>query len=99
MRKNFVLLLVSAMVAAGRLMLVSSSSGAATANVALSLTGGTVPGYPAAQAGMELPVSFPMRNHSSTTGVSVDFPFTLTNPTADGTDYVCETASHFLINP
>jgi len=99
MRKNFVLLLVSSVIAAGSLMLVSSSSGAAIANVDLSLTGGTVTGYTAAQAGMELPVSFTMRNHSSTTGVSVDFTFTLTNATADGSDYVCETASHFLINP
>ena len=99
MRKYLVLPLVCGLIVAGSLLLVSSSSGAATANVDLSITGGTVTGYTAAQVGMELPVSFTMRNHSSTTGVSVDFTFTLTNATADGSDYVCETSSHSLINP
>ncbi|HJQ03688.1 MAG TPA: hypothetical protein VJ851_18990 [Jatrophihabitans sp.] len=99
MRKNFVLPLVCGLIVAGSLMLVSSSSGAATANVDLSITGGTVTGYTVAQAGQELPVSFTMRNHSTTTAVSVDFTFTLSNATADGTDYVCNTSSHALINP
>ncbi|HEX4728933.1 MAG TPA: hypothetical protein VH298_14110, partial [Jatrophihabitans sp.] len=99
MRKNLVLLSVCGLIVAGSLMLVSSSSGAATAAVDLSITGSTVTSYTAAQPGQELPVVFTMRNHSSTTGVSVDFHFTLTNATADGTDYVCPTSSHFLINP
>jgi hypothetical protein len=99
MRKNFVLLLAGAVIVACSLVLVSSTSGAATTTVDLSITGSTVTSYTAAQAGQELPVVFTMRNHSSTTGVSVDFYFTLTNATADASDYICPIASHFLINP
>ncbi len=99
MAKSFALLAVSGLIVAGSLMLVSSSSSAATTTVDLSITGGTVTSYTAAQAGQEMPVVFTMRNHSTTTGASVDFFFTLTNATADASDYVCPTSSHFLINP
>jgi hypothetical protein len=99
MYKKFVLALIGVLTVVAGLGLVSSSSAAATANVDLSITGGTVAGFTVAPADQELPVSFTMRNHSRTTAVSVDFFFTLTNATADGSDYVCPTANHALINP
>jgi hypothetical protein len=99
MHKSFILPLIGALTVAAGLGLVSSSSSAATASVDLSITGGTVTGFTTASSWQELPVSFTMRNHSATTAVSVDFFFTLTNATADGTDYVCPLANHVLINP
>jgi hypothetical protein len=98
MHKSFILPLIGALTVAAGLGLVSSSSVAATANVDLSITGGTVTGFTTASSWQELPVSFTMRNRSGT-AVSVDFYFTLTNATADGTDYVCPLANHVLINP
>ncbi len=95
MHKKLFLPLIG-VVAAG-LGLVSSTSSAATTNVDLSLTGGTVTGFTTASSDQELPVSFTMRNHSATS-VPVDFFFTLTNATADATDYVCP-AGHALISP
>ncbi|MFL6164391.1 MAG: hypothetical protein ACJ74U_19515 [Jatrophihabitantaceae bacterium] len=99
MRNKYVLFLAGGLIVAGSLVLVSSSSEAATTNVDLSITGSTVAGFTAAQSDQELPVAFTMRNHSRIP-VSVDFFFTMTNATADATDYVCPTIStHVLIGP
>jgi hypothetical protein len=98
MHKNFILPLIGVLTVAAGLGLVSSSTAAATAKVDLSITGGTVTGFTTAGSDQELPVVFTMRNRSHT-AVSVDFFFTLTNAAADGTDYVCPTSDHVLINP
>ena len=99
MHKKFVLFCAGMMALVGSLLLVSSSSDASTARVDLSITGGTVTGFTSSASDQVLPVAFYMRNHSRTTSVSVDFTFTLTNATADGRDYVCNTLNHALINP
>jgi hypothetical protein len=99
MRIKIILLCASAVALAGSLLIASSASDATTAKVDLSITGGTVTGFTRAGAEQELPVVFTMRNHSQTTSVSVDFFFTLTNATADGTDYVCPQSDHVLTGP
>jgi hypothetical protein len=96
MRIRIILLCASAVALAGSLLIASSASDAATARVDLSLTGGTVTGFTRSGPEQELPVVFTMRNHSRTTTVGVDFFFTLTNATADGTDYVCPQSDHVL---
>ena len=96
MRIKSILLCASAVAIAGSLLIASSASDAATAKVDLSITGGTVTGFTRSGPEQELPVVFTMRNHSGTTSVSVDFFFTLTNATADGTDYVCPQSNHVL---
>jgi hypothetical protein len=99
MRIKIILLCTGALAVAGSLLIGSAVSQASTTSVDLSITGGTVAGFTAAQADMELPVSFTMTNHGSI-ATPVDFFFTLTNATASGEDYVCPTiGSHFLINP
>ena len=98
MHKSFILPLIGALTVAAGLGLVSSSSVAATNNVDLSITGGPVAGFTAAQPWMELPVSFTMTNHGSI-ATPVDFQFTITNATASGEDYVCPLVGDgFLIN-
>lgn len=99
MRIKIILLCTSAVALAGSMLIASSTSDAATAKVDLSLTGGTVTGFTRAGSDQELPVAFTMRNHSRTTTVSVDFSFTLTNATADGTDYACPMSNHVLTGP
>ncbi|HJQ03352.1 MAG TPA: hypothetical protein VJ851_17280 [Jatrophihabitans sp.] len=99
MRIKIILLCASAVALAGSLLIASSASDAATAKVDLSITGGTVTGFTRSGPEQELPVVFTMRNHSQTTSVSVDFFFTLTNATADGTDYVCPQSNHVLTGP
>jgi hypothetical protein len=90
-------------VAAGVLVctvLLTTASQAATTKVDLSITGQTVAGYTKAQYGQELPVMFTMKNRSPRTATSVAFSFTLTNATADGSDYTCPLISnHYNINP
>jgi hypothetical protein len=95
-----ILLCAGALAVAGSLLIGSAAaSQASTTSVDLSITGGTVAGFTAAQPDMELPVSFTMTNHGSI-ATPVDFTFTLTNATASGEDYVCPTVgTHFLINP
>jgi hypothetical protein len=98
MHKKFVPFCAGAMTLAASLMLASSTSDASSNNVDLSLTGGTVAGYTAAQSYQELPVSFTMTNHGSI-ATSVDFQFTITNATVSGEDYVCPTVGDgFNIN-
>ena len=99
MRIKIILWCVSAVALVGGLLIASSTSDASTTNVDLSITGGTVTGFTRAGPDQELPVAFTMRNHSRTTSVSVDFFFTLTNATADGTDYVCPMSDHVLTGP
>jgi hypothetical protein len=98
MHKNLFLPLIGVLTVAAGLGLVSSSSAADTVKVDLSITGDTVTGFTTAGSDQELPVVFTMRNRSHT-AVSVDFFFTLTNATADGSDYVCTTSDHGLISP
>jgi hypothetical protein len=97
MHKKFVLFCAGTVALASSLVVASSTSDASTANVDLSITGGTVTGFTSSASDQVLPVSFTMRNHSATS-VPVDFFFTLTNATADATDYVCP-AGHALISP
>ena len=104
MRKRFILSIVSAVVLVGALLVSTYSSQASTSagpSVDLGITGSTVAGYTAAQSGQELPVSFTMTNHSTTTSTQVSFNFTVTNATAaDIGDYVCTLISnHFDIYP
>ena len=78
----------------------SQASTSAAPRVDLGITGSTVAGYTAAQAGQELPVAFTMTNHSATTSTQISFNFTITNSSADGSDYICPLISnHFNINP
>jgi Domain of unknown function DUF11 len=100
MRIKILLLCTGALAVAGSLLIGSAAASQASAtNVDLSITGGTVAGFTAAQADQELPVSFTMTNHGSI-ATSVDFQFTITNATASGADYVCPTVGDgFNINP
>ncbi len=62
--------------------------------------GSTVAGYTSAQSGQKLPVTFTIKNHSTTTSATVDFFFTITHATADASDFVCPLVSnHFNIVP
>ena len=99
MRTKIVLLCAGALALTASLVIGSASSQASTTNVDLSITGGTVAGFTAAQSDLELPVSFTMTNHGSI-ATAVDFQFTITNATASGEDYVCPLVGDgFLINP
>jgi hypothetical protein len=99
MRTKIILLCAGALALTASLVIGSAASQAATTNVDLSLTGGTVAGFTTAQADQELPVSFTMTNRSST-ATAVDFQFTVTNATASGEDYVCPTVGDgHNINP
>ena len=99
MRKNLVLVFVSVM-AVATMLVVSTSSSQATTGVDLGMTGSTVAGYTSAQSGQELPVTFTIKNHSTTTSATVDFFFTITHATADASDFVCPLVSnHFNIFP
>jgi hypothetical protein len=99
MRKKLILLFVSAIALAGALFFPTTSQ-ATTTSVDLGITGKTVAGFTKAQLGQELPVTFTMKNHSTTASASVDFYFTLTNATADPSDYTCPLISnHYNIFP
>jgi hypothetical protein len=64
------------------------------------LTGNTVAAFSKAQGGQELPVTFTMMNHSTTTSADVSCYFTLTHATANSTDYTCPlVSSHYNIDP
>jgi hypothetical protein len=98
-RTRVIALLGAATTLIGMLLLTTASQ-ASTTTVDLSITGGTVAGYTKAQHGQELPVVFTMKNHSTTTGASVSFYFTLTQATAGISDYTCPLISnHYNINP
>ena len=99
MRKSMILSGAGALALIASLVIGSAASQASTTSVDLSITGGTVAGFTGAQADQELPVSFTMTNHGSV-ATPVDFQFTVTNATADGSDYVCPTVGNrFNINP
>jgi hypothetical protein len=96
MHKNFVLALIGALTIAAGPWLVSSTSAASTTSVDLGITGSRVAGFTAAQAGQELPITFTMKNHSSSSSTYVDFYFTLTHASASTEDYVCPLISNHL---
>jgi hypothetical protein len=99
MRNKIVVSLVTASALACTVLLTTASQ-ASTTSVDLSITGHTVAGFVGAQQGQELPVLFTMKNRSRTTAVSVAFSFTLTNATADASDYTCPlTSNHYNIFP
>ena len=99
MRKSMILSGAGALALIASLVIGSAASQASTTSVDLSITGGTVAGFTGAQVDQELPVSFTMTNHGSV-ATPVDFQFTVTNATADGSDYVCPTVGNrFNINP
>jgi hypothetical protein len=94
------ILLAAGLIGLASTVVITSSSGAATASVDLGITGATVAGYTSAQAGQELPVSFTIKNHSTTRSVDVEFYFTVSHATAAISDYVCPLVTgHFNINP
>jgi hypothetical protein len=98
MRIKIILLCAGALALTTSMVVGSATSQASTTNVDLSITGGPVAGFTAAQPWMELPVSFTMTNRGSI-ATSVDFQFTITNATASGEDYVCPLVDDgFLIN-
>lgn len=100
MRKNLVLLFVIVMTVATTMLVVGTSSSQATTGVDLGMAGSTVAGYTSAQSGQKLPVTFTIKNHSTTTSATVDFFFTITHATADASDFVCPLVSnHFNIVP
>jgi hypothetical protein len=100
MRKKLILLFVTAIGLAGTLLLTTSSQ-ATTTSVDLGITGSTVAGFTKAQPGQELPVTFTIKNHSTTAAASISFYFTVTHATATSpSDYICPLISnHYNINP
>jgi hypothetical protein len=100
MRKELVAPIVAAIALAGTATVMISSSQAAGTTVDLSMTGHTVAGFTKAQAGQELPVTFTIKNRSTTTSAEVSFYFTVTHATANPSDYTCPlTTTHYNINP
>jgi len=98
MRTKIILLCAGALALTTSMVVGSTTSQASPTNVDLSITGGPVAGFTAAQPWMELPVSFTMTNRGSI-ATPVDFQFTITNATASGEDYVCPLVGDgFLIN-
>lgn len=64
------------------------------------MRGTVVAGVTSAQLGQEVPFAFSMINHSATASADIAFTFSVTNGTADGSDYVCPLiATHFNIDP
>ena len=101
MRKILVLSFVSVVVAVMSLVAVSGS-GAATTTIDLSITGSTVTGFTHADARPKLPVTFTIKNNSTTTDATdIAFRFTWTNTAAPSSDeFLCPlTSNHHLINP
>ena len=89
-----------ALAAASTVGVAASSSQAATTSVDLAMTGSVVAGVKSAQPGQEVPFLFTMKNNSTTSSATADFVFTVTNGSADVSDYVCPLIStHYNINP
>jgi hypothetical protein len=98
--RNRLIVLAAGLIGLASTLVITSSSGAATASVDLGITGATVAGYTSAQYGQELPVSFTIKNHSTTRSADVAFYFTISHATADMSDYVCPLVTgHFNIDP
>jgi uncharacterized repeat protein (TIGR01451 family) len=73
---------------------------AAARTVDLSTTGSIFANLTGAQIGQEVVYSFTVKNKSTTTAANMAVTFSVTNGTADGSDYVCPLiSSHFNINP
>ena len=78
----------------------SNATQAATTGVDLSITGSIFAGLRGAQTGQEIAFSFTVKNHSSTASADLEVRFSMTNGTADGSDYICPLIrNHFNINP
>jgi hypothetical protein len=92
MRITSVLSCIGAMAIAGSLITMSPASDASTTKVDLGIAGARVGGYTAGQAGMVLPVSFTMTNHSGSS-TNVAFVFTVTNASVTPAGFVCPTTS------
>ena len=98
--RNKLILLATGLVGLASTVVITSSSGAATTSVDLGITGATVAGYTSAQVGQELPVSFTLKNHSTTRSANVAFYFTISHATASASDYTCPlVVGHFNIDP
>jgi len=97
---NKLIVLAAGLIGLASTVVITSSSGASTTSVDLGITGATVAGYTSAQYGQELPVSFTIKNHSTTRSVDVQFYFTISHATASASDYTCTgIVGHFNINP
>ncbi len=107
MRKNAIMSVAGVIALACSLFAVSlaagaTTTGAATTSVDLSITGGTVSGFTHSGGFPLLPVSFTIRNNSTTTNAGdIEISFKWTNTTTPSyEDYLCpQTSSHTLINP
>lgn len=98
--RNRIAVLVGGCLALLCTLFLTTASQATTTSVDLGMTGSTVAGFTAAQPGQELPVTFTMKNYSTTHSVSVAFYFTLSHATAAVADYTCPLISnHFNIFP
>lgn len=107
MRKNAISSVVGVITVACSLFAVSiatgaTATGAATTSVDLSITGGTVTGFTHSGGFPLLPVSFTIRNNSTTTNagdIAVSFKWRNTT-TPSSEDYLCPlTSNHTLISP
>jgi hypothetical protein len=98
--RNKIIVFVVAASALACTLFLTTASQATTTSVDLGITGNTVAGFTKAQYGQELPVTFTIKNRSTTTAAEVAFYFTLTHATADGSDYTCPLVSNrYNINP
>ena len=78
----------------------SNATLAATTGVDLSTTGSIFAGLRGAQTGQEIVFSFTVKNHSTRASADLEVTFSMTNGTADGSDYICPLIrNHFNINP
>lgn len=86
---------------AGMSSALATTRGHAGRGADLAMTGQVEAGVRSAQLGQHVPFSFTMTNKSSSTSsASVAFIFTVTNGTADMSDYVCPlTTNRFNIFP